>query len=150
MKKILLLSLLLLVNIPVIIAPESGVVTIIVSNTVKRTYTAQDWLQAMIQVESGDIGSSAYNPNEPQAVGILQIWPIMVKEVNIILGYKKYTLKDRLNNKKSIEMFWVYQNYYNPEHNPDKMCRIWCGGPTGDKKDCTLGYLQLVKDVIYI
>lgn len=149
MKKLLLLSLLLLVKFPVILAPEAGAVTIIVSNTIKCTYTPQDWLQAMIQVESGDKDSTAYNPNEPQAVGKLQIWPIMVREVNRILGYEKYTLNDRLDNKKSIEMFWVYQNHYNPEHNLDKMARIWCGGPTGHKKNCTLDYLQLVKDVIY-
>ena len=148
MKK-LLLSLLLLVNVPVILAPESGGIFIIVNNTIKYTRTPQDWLQAMIQVESGDKGSRAYNPKEPQAVGILQIWPITVRDCNRILGYKKYTLKDRLNDKKSIEMFWVYQKYYNPKLDPYKMARIWCGGPDGHKEDCTLEYLQRVKDVIY-
>lgn len=148
MKKLILISLLLLVNLPVIFAPESGVVTIILNPVIKRTYTPQDWLKAMIHVESGIKGSTAYNPNEPQAVGILQEWPILVDDVNRILGKKVYKYKDRLNNKKAIEMFWIYQNHYNSELSPEKMCRIWCGGPTGHMKNCTVDYLQLVKDVL--
>jgi len=126
-------------------APSNGFLTIISPNPIVYTFSPQNWLDAIIWVESGNKGVGAYNRNEPQAKGKLQIWPILVRDVNRILGYKKYTLNDRLNSKKSEEMFWIYQNYYNPEMNFEKMTRIWCGGPDGYLQDCTLFYLRLVK-----
>jgi len=130
-------------------APSNGVLNIIFPPVITRTYSPNDWLKAIIWVESGNDGAGAYNRNEPQAVGKLQEWPIMVKDVNRILGYDKYTLADRLDDKKSEEMFWVYQNHYNPRMDAEKMARIWCGGPDGHLQNCTLPYLRLVKNYLY-
>ncbi len=134
-----------LINTSFALAPVIKEFVVLIPEVILSTHMPQDVLQAMILVESGTLGSEAYNKNEPQAKGILQIWPCMVKDVNRILGYEKYTLEDRLDDKKAIEMFWVYQIYYNPEMNTDKMARIWCGGPDGHLQDCTLPYLKLVK-----
>lgn len=49
-------------------------------------------------------------------LGWLQITPIMVKDANRIVGYDKYTLEDRLDKDKSIEIFNVIQDEYNPDH----------------------------------
>lgn len=106
-------------------------------------------LKAIIQVETGNNGSGAYNRTEPQAKGILQQWPIMVRDVNRILGHNKYSLADRLIPGKAIEMFWIYQEHYNPEMDFEKMCRIQCGGPDGYLQNCTLQYLELVKKQLY-
>lgn len=50
--------------------------------------------------------------------GCLQIMPIYVNDVNRILGYARYTLEDRFYRKKSIEMFNIIQNHYNPGKDP--------------------------------
>ena len=62
-------------------------------------------LNAVMAVES-NFDTMAYNSKE-NAAGVLQIRPIMVREVNRLLGEDKYTLKDRWNKAKSIEMFNV-------------------------------------------
>lgn len=62
-------------------------------------------------------------------VGYLQIKPILVKDCNQILKRKnigkRYTLNDRLSKEKSIEMFYIIQDNYNPAHNIDKALCIW-------------------------
>ena len=149
MKKMLLVTILFIVPFLVLLAPDSGAVLIFTRNPIQCITSPQEVLQAIIYIESGNGGAGVYNRNEPQAVGILQIWPIVVRDVNRIIGYEKYRPKDRLNNKKAKEMFWIYQKYYNPSLNPDKMARIWCGGPDGAEQDCTLSYLRLVKHRLY-
>jgi len=103
---------------------------------------ADNLVNAIIHVESrGDI--HAHNVSE-DAVGVLQIRPIMVKEVNRVLGFDKYTLQDRWDKQKSIEMFNVIrQNTPNPTN--EKIARNWNGGPNGYKKNSTLKYWQKVK-----
>lgn len=90
------------------------------------------------------------------SVGIVQIKPVMVREVNRICKIqgldKKFTLADRKNPEKSAEMFWIYQEFYNPEINRDSlskedmelMARKWNGGPNGHKKKATRKYWRKV------
>ena len=103
---------------------------------------ADDLVNAIIHVESrGD--TLAHNIKE-NAVGVLQIRPIMVKEVNRILRFDKYTLQDRWDKQKSIEMFNVIrQNTPNPTN--EKIARNWNGGPNGYRKKSTLKYWQKVQ-----
>jgi hypothetical protein len=51
----------------------------------------------------------------------------MLKEVNRLVGYEKYTVKDCLDSLKSIEMFWIVQNYWNPANEIKKGCQVWNG-----------------------
>ena len=90
------------------------------------------------------------------SVGIIQIKPVMVKEVNRICKIrgldKKFTLADRKNPSKSAEMFWIYQEFYNPGINRDSlskedmeiMARKWNGGPEGHRKKATKKYWKKV------
>lgn len=90
------------------------------------------------------------------SVGIIQIKPVMVKEVNRICKIKgldkKFTLTDRKNPRKSEEMFWIYQEFYNPDLNLDSLsekdmavlARKWNGGPNGDRKRATKKYWRKV------
>lgn len=76
--------------------------------------TVQDWdlfIEAIIEKESSnnDLAIGAKND-----VGCLQLTPIYVQECNCILGYDKYSLEDRFNRQKSIEMFNVMNSRYNP------------------------------------
>ena len=110
---------------------------------VKTKPTIQDSLiAAIIHVESrGD--SMACNAGE-DAVGVLQIRPIMVREVNRLLKENKYTLADRWSKSKSIEMFNVIKDHTTNPTN-EILARNWNGGWNGYKKKSTLKYWQKVK-----
>ena len=78
-----------------------------------------DWnilIQAIIYIES-KCDAKARNKD---CLGILQLRPIYVRQVNKILGYNKFKYDDRLNPTKSIEMFNIYQNYFNKKKNIKK------------------------------
>ena len=96
---------------------------------------------AISAVESGG------NPNAKNGnhVGYLQISPICVKDCNEV-SKNKFKMSDRYSKEKSIEMFNVYQNRYNPEHNIEKALRIWNGGPRYSIKG-TNGYVRKVMKV---
>ena len=93
----------------------------------KEAHPLDDLLQAIIYVESRG-NEKAHNKNG-DCVGILQITKICVRECNRILkkkgSDKRYTYTDRWDKEKSIEMFYLLQNEYNPKHDIVKGIRIW-------------------------
>ena len=99
-------------------------------------------LNAVMAVES-NFDSMAYNAKE-NAAGVLQIRPIMVREVNRLLGKDKYTLKDRWSKAKSIEMFNVIR-LHTKNATDEMIARNWNGGWNGHKKQSTLKYWNKVK-----
>jgi hypothetical protein len=110
---------------------------------VVRSIPKNNLIDAIIYVESrGDV--NAYNAKE-NAVGCLQIRPIMLREVNRLLGYNKYKLTDRWNKVKSIEMFNVIKEHTTNPTN-EKLARNWNGGWNGYKKQSTLKYWHKVKE----
>lgn len=84
-------------------------------------------ISAMIQVESGGNYRACgdYKKGIAQAVGCLQIWPITVKDANRISG-KCFTLEDRYDRAKSIEMCRIIITHY--ETTLEGMARRWNGG----------------------
>lgn len=70
--------------------------------------------------------------------GFLQISKVCVADCNRINKLKgiptKYTLQDRFNHQKSIEMFWIIQNFYNPKLDVDYMILMWNEGNSAMKK----------------
>jgi hypothetical protein len=85
-------------------------------------------IRALVQVESRGI-ASAVNGN---AVGILQIKPIQVKEINRILTLqkadKRYTLQDRLCPVKSKEMAYIFYGFWIkrwPKMTDAELCGRW-------------------------
>lgn len=99
-------------------------------------------INAMILVESND-NDSAYNDSE-KAVGCLQIRPIMLRECNRILeiqkSIKRYTLNDRWDRFKSIEIFRIVSNFHSDTTNHESLARFWNGGPDWDRKNQTKIY----------
>ena len=75
--------------------------------------TWQIFIEALIQVESG---GNDYAVGRHEDGGALQLTKIAIIDCNRILGVDYYTLEDRFNREKSIEIFNVLQNHYNPEH----------------------------------
>ena len=104
-------------------------------------------VDAVMYVESRN-NPNAWNKHE-DACGVLQIRPIMINDVNRILSKKNipkvYTLNDRWNKTKSIEIFYIIQEYYSPNGTPERIARVWNGGPNGYKKPQTLAYWHKVK-----
>ncbi len=110
-----------------------------------------DLLNALIFVESNGndsaIGDRHLIGNE--AVGALQIRPIMVREVNRILKIqgktKRFKLKDRFDRQKSISMFMVWKEFHHKNDNNEVIARNWNGGPKGYKKDRTIQYWNKIE-----
>ena len=61
--------------------------------------------------------------------GILQIGQEMIDEVNRIYKMKgiikSCTLTDRLDSTKSVQMWYIVQNYWNPSYEIKKACKVW-------------------------
>lgn len=104
-------------------------------------------ISSVIMVESSG-NDSAHNLSE-DAVGCLQIRPIMVREVNRLLKRRGddrvYTLQDRWNRQKSIEMFLVFNRNITKF---EEQCRRWNGGPNGMNKPSTRRYWNKVKTIL--
>ena len=115
----------------------------------------RDLVSALILVESrgndSAIGDRHLVGNE--AVGALQIRPIMVREVNRILKIqksdKRYKLKDRFDREKTIEMFMIWKNFHHKDSDFEKIARNWNGGPSGYKKSRTEKYWIKVQKELY-
>ena len=156
MKKVLLLSLL-----PVFISSNSTEINYereieqpiveLDRKDIPDVITDADLVTALIHVESrgndSAIGDRHLVGNE--AVGALQIRPIMVREVNRILkiqkSNKRFTLKDRFEREKSIEMFYIWKNYHHKNDEFEVVSRCWNGGPKGYKVSRTEKYWNKVK-----
>ena len=95
-------------------------------------------IKIVIHLESRG-NETAHNLRE-DAVGVLQIRQIMVRELNRIAKYEKYSLEDRWNPEMSIMMFIDFQNKYNPNWDEEMACRLWNGGGKGMQKESTIGY----------
>ena len=111
----------------------------------KREDQERELMLLAFMIKESSNGVNTYNESE-DAVGYLQIRPIMVKEVNLLVGYEKYTLEDRWDKQKSIEMFTDYQNAVNPTWDLELAAKKWNGGRQGHLKGSTQGYyLHLVE-----
>ena len=68
-------------------------------------------------------------------LGILQITPIYVKDVNRILGEERFTLDCRIDIDKSLEMFEIYQSYYNPDKDINRAIKLHNPGAGSDYRE---------------
>ena len=111
---------------------------------------AYDVYDAIKEVESG--GDCKAIGDNGKAVGAYQIHEIYVKDANRISG-KSYTLEDRYDEKKSLEMVKIvttyYGNYYKKktgkEVTPEIIARIHNGGTLGWNKSSNISYWNKVK-----
>ena len=101
----------------------------------------------MILGNDSAIGDKHLVGNE--AVGALQIRPIMVREVNrickIIGSHQHFALKDRFDRNKSIHMFMIWKDYHHKNDSDETIARNWNGGPKGYKKDRTVKYWNKIE-----
>lgn len=113
----------------------------------KFLHRYDELIAALIHVESSG-NELAYNAST-DAVGCLQICPIMVQEVNNILQRQniehRYDLQDRWNCIASREMFEIWASYHHDGNSYEHISRNWNGGPRGYIKTATEIYWQRVK-----
>ena len=113
-------------------------------------------LPILCQVESGNnpaaLGDYSSKTGEYRAVGVLQIWKIVVDDVNRIQKKEVFTYKDRSDRLKSLRMAEIYLTHYGRylekkgvEVNMEVLARVFNGGPTGYKKKSTEKYWKKVK-----
>ena len=111
----------------------------------------RDLVSALILVESRGNDSAIGDRHivGGEAVGALQIRPIMVREVNRILKIqksdKRFKLSDRYDREKTIEMFYVWKNFHHKDSDFETIARNWNGGPKGYKNSRTLKYWSKVQ-----
>mgnify|MGYP000851668701 FL=1 len=110
----------------------------------EKTYDKwKTFIKALIQVESrGD--SNAVGTKDD--VGVLQITPVYVKEVNRILGRDEYHLNDRYSSVKSLQMFGILQDYYNPNHSIEKAIKLHNPTANIDYHDKIINKIKEIKD----
>lgn len=80
-------------------------------------------LMAFIHVESK--GNDKVVNKSSGATGCLQIMPILIDEANRLNKCKKYTLSDRTDRDKSVEIFHLMMERKNPSYDIDMACKVW-------------------------
>jgi len=103
----------------------------------------------MVESNGNDSAVGDTHLGEP-SIGVLQIRPIMVREVNRILKLKgtdyRYKLKDRWDREKSIEMFLIWKEFHHSDSNYEEIARSWNGGSKGPKNPRTYNYWKKVEN----
>ena len=124
---------------------------------VQVALSERDLVSALILVESRGNDSAIGDRHivGGEAVGALQIRPIMVREVNRILKIqksdKRFKLKDRFDREKTLEMFYIWKNYHHKDSDFEKIARNWNGGPKGYNNPRTEKYWAKVqKELGYV
>lgn len=105
-------------------------------------------LAALIAVESA--GNPHAVGDGGHAVGVLQIHPAVVQDVNRIAS-AGFTLADRRNPAKAQEIARIYLSHYvTPQRlgrapTAEDYARCWNGGPDGWRKRATVPYWAKVR-----
>lgn len=110
-------------------------------------------IQALIIVESRGVSAAIGDTHlSKPSIGVLQIRPIMVREVNRILKLKneehRFRLEDRYDREKSIKMFMVWKDFHHDDSDDETISRSWNGGPRGNKNPKTVRYWEKVEGVL--
>jgi hypothetical protein len=102
-------------------------------------------LPKLIHVESR--GNHKAVGDSGKALGQLQIWKVVVKDVN--KTYKtNYKHKDAFDRYLSTEICYLYLKHWSKVKgvsDEKSLARIWNGGPHGHKKKATLAYWNKIK-----
>ena len=104
-------------------------------------------IPALEQVESA--GNPAAIGDNGRALGVLQIWDVVVADVNRAKG-TRYTHADALDPVKARAICRAYLSIYctakrlGREPTMEDAARIWNGGPNGHKKKATEKYWHKV------
>ena len=110
-------------------------------------------ISTLIQVESN--GNNEAIGDNGKAYGCLQIWSIVVRDVNRVY-HTKYTHKQMFDRYTSCEVTELYLMYWGKHYEKktgkkatnEILARIHNGGPQGYKKEATKKYWKKVLDIL--
>jgi len=97
-------------------------------------------LSALIQIESNGNDHAKGRHGE---LGALQIKPILVRDVNRIMG-THYTHAQVTNRATATFIANAYLSHYGRNLSDESLARLWQGGPRGAKKSSTRAYARRV------
>jgi soluble lytic murein transglycosylase-like protein len=97
-------------------------------------------LSALIQIESA---GNDFARGKHGELGALQIKPIMVRDVNRIMG-THYTHAQVTNRATATFIANAYLSHYGRNLSDESLARLWQGGPRGAKKSSTRAYARRV------
>ena len=97
-------------------------------------------LSALIQIESNGNDHAKGRHGE---LGALQIKPILVRDVNRIMG-THYTHAQVTNRATATFIANAYLSHYGKNLSDESLARLWQGGPRGAKKSSTRAYARRV------
>ena len=97
-------------------------------------------LSALIQIESNGNDQAKGRHGE---LGALQIKPILVRDVNRIMG-THYTHAQVTNRATATFIANAYLSHYGKNLSDESLARLWQGGPRGAKKSSTRAYARRV------
>jgi soluble lytic murein transglycosylase-like protein len=97
-------------------------------------------LSALIQIESNGNDHARGRHGE---LGALQIKPILVRDVNRIMG-TSYTHSQVTNRATATFIANAYLSHYGKNLSDESLARLWQGGPRGAKKSSTRAYARRV------
>lgn len=115
---------------------------IITNETLIKTQEQYEWenlIKSIIWVESKNNDLAIGTTHDG---GCLQITPIYLEDCNRILGENKYSLQDRFDRQKSLEMFEIYQSFYNPNKNKYKAIKLHNPGAGQAYRDSILYHFK--------
>ena len=115
-----------------------------------RAGTLDDaWRRVFFVESSNGTNPAAFTENHARALGIAQITPIVVRDVNRILRAPVFCLSDRLDWAASRYIFNVYCTHYAPRGDVEQLCRLWYRGPSRKRQQDTHGdeYWNLCRKV---
>ena len=108
-------------------------------------------IDALVKVESN--GDSRAIGDNGKALGVLQIWSVVVEDVNQVSRIK-YTHADAFDPAKARAICRAYLARYctakrlGREPTDEDFARVWNGGPNGHKKAATKSYWKKVLAVL--
>ena len=97
-------------------------------------------LSALIQIESGGNDLAKGRHGE---LGALQIKPILVRDVNRIMG-TSYAHQQVTNRATATFIANAYLSHYGKNLGDESLARLWQGGPKGLRKPSTRAYARRV------
>jgi len=124
-----------------------------ITQPVKASVNMDTLLNALEIVESN--GKKNAIGDNGKAKGILQIWDVVVQDVNRV--YKTtYVHDDAFDPVKARDIAKKYLTFWGKRYNVNTgeeptyevLARIWNGGPKGYRKDATIKYWNKVKSYL--
>lgn len=109
-----------------------------INASVNENYDLSDWEVLQMAIIKTESEFNRFTLGSKNDIGIFQITPIYVAEVNRLMGEHMYDASDAYSVEKSLEMFDIMQRNHNKDHDIDKA--IHSHNPKGG----SIGYFKKV------